>query len=57
MMQQEDKKIRLCKDCFKCKTKGKLIYCKLGVWREIKSNKTILYTPYDFNCNQWEDVE
>lgn len=56
-MQQEDKKIRLCKDCFKCKTKGKLIYCKLGVWREIKSNKTILYTPYDFNCNQWEDVE
>jgi len=47
--------IRLCTSCFHCKTKNKKIYCKLGVWREEEDDyKTILHTPYDFDCPEWD---
>jgi hypothetical protein len=48
--------IKLCVDCFKCKTRKKKVYCKLGVWEEIENGKSILYTPFDFNCPEWEEA-
>jgi hypothetical protein len=47
--------IKLCIECFNCKTKKGTTYCKLGAWEE-KSNKSILHTPYDFNCPEWEEA-
>jgi hypothetical protein len=49
-------KIRLCTSCFNCKTKNGDIYCKLGVWKETSNNNTILYSPFDFNCPEWEEA-
>jgi hypothetical protein len=58
-MKKQDKldtiKFRLCTSCFNCKKKKNDIYCKLGVWKEV-NNKTILYTPFDFNCTEWEEA-
>ncbi len=48
-------KIKLCTLCFNCKKKSNKIYCKLGVWKEVDNGRSILYTPYDFGCNQWEE--
>ena len=57
MMQgKQDIYIRLCIDCFNCKKKNNKIYCKLGVWEEISNGKSILHTPYDFNCNMWDEA-
>ncbi len=56
-MQQFKKfKLKLCTDCFNCKKKNGEIYCKLGVWKESDNGKTILHTPFDFNCPRWEEV-
>lgn len=59
-MQQLEKQhshgIRLCTGCFKCKKKKDDVYCKLGAWKEKYNNKTILHSPYDFNCNEWEEA-
>ena len=49
-------KIKLCTHCFNCKTKDGKVYCKLGVWKEKDANKTILHTPFDFNCKKWDDI-
>ncbi len=48
--------IKLCTDCFECKKKKGEIYCKLGVWKELDNGKTILHTPFDFNCNRWDEA-
>ena len=57
MKQPEQHKIRLCVDCFNCKKKNGMIYCKLGVWEETnKLDKSILYTPYDFSCPKWDEA-
>jgi len=49
-------KIRLCTSCFNCKKKSNFLYCKLGVWKEPDNGRTILHTPFDFNCNQWDEA-
>lgn len=51
---QDTVKIRLCINCFNCKKKRDDVYCKLGAWKE-KYTETILHTPYDFNCNKWDE--
>lgn len=58
MLSKEDQKIKLCIDCFNCKTKENMVYCKLGFWREKKRKilKSILHTPYDFNCEYWDEA-
>jgi Neuraminidase (sialidase) len=53
---KQDIEIKLCVDCFNCKTRRKQIYCKLGVWKEDDNGSTILHTPYDFNCPKWEEA-
>lgn len=50
-----DTTVKLCINCFHCKTKNNTIYCKIGVWKEDSNERSILHTPYDFNCNEWED--
>lgn len=50
----KDNIIKLCVDCFNCKTKNKKVYCKLGVWEEENDDNNILHTPYDFNCPNWD---
>lgn len=52
----ENIKIKLCTTCFNCKKKDGEVYCKLGVWKEIDDDKTILHTPFDFNCNRWDEA-
>jgi multimeric flavodoxin WrbA len=53
---QHELDIKLCVDCFKCKTKNKKVYCKLGVWEEVDSGQSILHTPYDFGCPKWDEA-
>lgn len=48
--------LRLCTSCFNCKKKENKIYCKLGVWKEVNCKRTILCTPFDFNCPEWEEA-
>lgn len=48
--------IKICIACFNCKKKDDKIYCKLGVWSEKANSKSILHTPFDFNCNRWEEA-
>lgn len=48
--------IKLCTSCFNCKKKRQMIYCKLGVWKEPENGRTILHTPFDFNCNRYEEA-
>lgn len=47
-------KSKICKNCFNCKTRNGEIYCKEGNFKE-KSSKTIIYTPVDFDCCEWEE--
>lgn len=48
--------MKLCKNCFNCKTKKGLVYCNKGCFEEkTKSNKSLLYTPSDFDCEFYED--
>jgi len=56
MQEKVTSKIKLCTSCFNCKKKKEKIYCKLGVWEEDDNGRTILHTPFDFNCNRWEDA-
>ncbi len=56
MHEKKDTKLRLCTSCFNCKQKNGKIYCKLGVWEEKANGRTILHTPFDFNCNRYEEV-
>ena len=52
----QDIETKLCTECFNCKKKNADVYCKLGVWKELDNNRSILHTPYDFNCNQWVEA-
>ena len=58
MKKQEEKQheIRLCVDCFNCKQHKRKIYCKLGVWEEVDEGRSILHTPFDFNCPEWDEA-
>ena len=53
---QKKTTIKLCTTCFNCKTKDSEVYCKLGVWKEKNNGKSILHTPYDFNCPEYEEA-
>jgi len=55
-MQKKNLDLRLCTSCFNCKKKMDDIYCKLGIWKEKDNGKTILHTPFDFNCDQWDEA-
>lgn len=50
----KEEEIKLCVDCFHCKTKNKEVYCKFGFWKEVDDGKSILHTPFDFNCTEWD---
>lgn len=48
--------IRLCVNCFNCKTKKGRVYCIKGCFNEKTSpNKSIIHTPMDFDCEFYED--
>ena len=53
---QTKKIIKLCTSCYNCKKKNGKVYCKLGVWEEDDNGRTILHTPYDFNCPEYEEA-
>ena len=46
----------ICTSCFNCKKKKGEVYCKLGIWKEKDDDKSILHTPFDFNCTEWEEA-
>ena len=57
--------LKLCTSCFNCKKKKGKVYCNLGVWKdgefkrlweEDDNGRTILHTPYDFNCTEYEEA-
>lgn len=49
-------RLKLCVNCFNCKTKKGRVYCKKGCFNEkTSSNRSILYTPMDFDCEFYED--
>lgn len=57
---QNTKKIDfLCRDCINCKTKNGETYCKEGYFTCTLKNdiiKTLIYSPIDFDCYEWEGV-
>ena len=53
---KQEKYIKLCTSCFNCKQRNGKVYCKFGVWEEINNGKTILHTPFDFNCPEYEEA-
>jgi len=61
MQKTSDFKIKLCKNCFNCKTSKKKIYCKLGYFN-VSDDTTnefgcnIIYTPYDFDCYEYDEM-
>jgi hypothetical protein len=55
-MLENESEIKLCVDCINCKKKKKKIYCKFGVWEIEDIGRSILYTPFDFDCYYWESV-
>jgi len=54
---QEEKTIKLCKECYNCKIKNNKVHCKKQYFTDIDYDKNfILFTPYDFNCLYYEEV-
>lgn len=48
--------IKLCVNCFLCKTRKGMVYCKKGCFNEKASqNRSIIYTPMDFDCEFYEE--
>ena len=46
----------MCMDCFYCKCKNGLVYCKNGNFEGLKLKDTLLLTPYDYDCWQYEEA-
>lgn len=55
MQKISDFKIKLCKNCFNCKTSKKKIYCKSGYFN-VSDDTAIIYTPYDFDCYEYDEM-
>jgi len=63
---QKKTTIKLCTSCFNCKSKGGKVYRKFytidedgkkqRVWEENDDGRTILHTPFDFNCPEYEEA-
>ena len=48
--------LKLCVNCFNCKTKNRRVYCTKGCFDEkVTKNKSILHTPTDFDCEVYEE--
>lgn len=45
----------MCKDCTHCKTKNGKISCKNGHFENLTYKEMCLFTPYDFDCYEWEE--
>lgn len=57
MVEKKSKSTKvICTNCINCKKKGKKIYCKIGFWSVSENGNSILHTPFDFDCNYWEEV-
>jgi hypothetical protein len=51
-------KYMLCIDCYHCKKKKKIIYCKKGYFNDIEyDSKSFILTPYDFECTNFEGLD
>ncbi len=46
---------KTCFNCKKCKTKNDKIYCKEGKFKNVSEDDIRFYTPYDFDCEKWEE--
>ena len=56
MMREKEHQLKnkLCKDCLHCRKKGKRIFCRKGYFDDIGEDTPLLFTPYDFDCFQFD---
>lgn len=57
-MQEKESEVllKLCVNCFLCKTKLGMVYCKKGCFKEkVSPSKSIIHTPMDFDCEFYEE--
>ena len=47
-------KPKICIDCVYCRTKDLKYFCLFGKFFKNNYNDIILYTPDDYNCENWE---
>jgi len=46
-----------CINCFHCKTINNIVFCKFNHFTETNIKKIILFTPYEFECIEWESMD
>jgi hypothetical protein len=46
-----------CLNCFHCKTLKGSVYCKIGYFNESNIKKALLYTPFEFDCDDFESMD
>lgn len=51
-------KYMICINCYHCKKKKNLLYCKKGYFTDIEYNsKSFILTSYDFECENFEGMD
>ena len=51
-------KLPICINCFYCKTRRDSgVYCKFGHFAEKILNDVITYTPFDFECSDFMEMD
>ena len=49
-----ENRIFLCVDCYNCKIKNSKVYCKEGYFKELNIKDISLFTPFEFDCCEFE---
>ena len=54
-MSEHTGQTKICIDCIYCRTKDLKYFCLFGKFYKDNFADIILFTPDDFNCEDWED--
>lgn len=57
MDKKENEKLPSCINCFYCKTIKNIVFCKFDHFTETNIKKIILFTPFEFECREYEDMD
>ncbi len=56
-MKNESDCLPSCLNCYHCKTLKGSVYCKNGHFKESNIKKALLYTPFEFDCEDFESMD
>jgi len=57
MKPKENERPPSCINCFHCKMVKNIVFCKFDHFTETNIKKIILFTPYEFECGEWESMD